>query len=330
MVLSIPWQKQLPSFIMTEDLKRIVVTDGWGFIGSRFAIHVLKHTDYAVRIIDSCTYASDKSRVLDNISPEENARLEFLECDINDVSPSMLRGAEYIVNFAAESHVDNSIEDGRPFIKSNIEGVFSLLESSRKIKTLKKFVHISTDEVYGDIAFYSEDSKSDEFYPLRPSSYYSASKAAADLIVESANKTFGVPYLITRSCNNYGPGQHPEKFIPKTFQNIKRGVSVPVYGDGSQVREWIHVDDNVEIIFELMLSAAENEIYNIGSGYHYKNIDIIKFIERVTKEKVKFDFVEDRLGHDKIYALDCSKVEEFLGERIFNTLEGFLKDELKK
>jgi dTDP-glucose 4,6-dehydratase len=315
---------------MTKKISRIIVTGGWGFIGSRFILQALKHPEYHIKVIDSGTYAADKSRVFDNISPEDRWRLEFLTWDINDVTPSMLKGAEYIVNFAAESHVDNSIENGKPFIRSNIEGVFSLLESARHVKTLKKFVQISTDEVYGDMDFYCKESEADEHYPLRPSSYYSASKSSADLLVEAAARTFGITYLITRTCNNYGPGQHPEKFIPKVFKSIEEGTPVPVYGDGSQIREWIHVDDNAEIILELMLSAARNEVFNIGSGYHYKNIEVIKYIEKTLGRKVKFDFVADRLGHDHSYRLNSSKLTEFIGERVFNTLEGFLKDEAKK
>ena len=170
----------------------------------------------------------------------------------------------------------------------------------------------------------------DESFSLRPSSYYSATKASAELLVQSAARTFGVPYLITRSCNNFGPNQDPEKLLPKIFKSISEGCEVPVYGDGLQSREWIHVDDNCEIILELLLSKAKNEAYNIGSGFHYKNIEIINFIGEILGKKVKRDFVADRLGHDKEYRLNNSKTSAFLGDKIFQTLEGFLKDEIRR
>jgi len=317
-------------------VKRIIVTGGFGFIGSRFVLKALHNTDYHIKIIDNLTYAGDKARVYDNIEgPSEDPydirwRIEHIKLDICDVTPDMLRGAEYIVNFAAESHVDNSIADGKPFVRSNIEGVFNLLECARQTDELKKFIQISTDEVYGDMYDLRGHPAATESFRLRPSSYYSASKASADLLVQSAARTFGVPYLITRSCNNFGPGQDAEKFLPTVFNSIAEGKEVPVYGDGLQSREWIHVDDNAELILELALSAAKDEVYNIGSGYHYKNIEIVNYLGEILGKKVKRTHVEDRLGHDKVYKLDCSKVGEFLGEQVCQTLEGYLKDEVRK
>lgn len=310
--------------------KEIVVTGGFGFIGSRFVCSVLKHTDYNVKIIDKMTYAADKGRVFDNIDDNDRRRIQHLNLDICDVTPINLRNAEYVVNFAAESHVDNSIDDGEPFIKSNVMGVYNLLECAKKIDGLKKFIQISTDEVYGDMADLRGRQSSDESFKLRPSSYYSASKASADLLVESAARTFGIPYIITRSCNNFGPDQDPEKLIPKIFDFIQRGKDVPIYGDGLQSREWIHVDDNVNIILELLLSSATNEIYNIGSGYNYKNLGLVQYIGEFLDTPVSYNFVEDRLGHDRAYRLNTKKVNAFLGERTYQPLEGFLKDEARR
>ena len=169
----------------------------------------------------------------------------------------------------------------------------------------------------------------DESFKLRPSSYYSATKASAELLVQAAARTFGVPYLITRTCNNFGPSQNPEKFIPKVFKAIKEDLEIPIYGDGLQSREWMHVDDNCEIILELVLSKVKNESYNIGSGYHHKNMDIINFIGTTLNKKVSRAFVADRLGHDKAYRLNNNKTFEFLGDKVFQTLEGFLEDEIR-
>jgi dTDP-glucose 4,6-dehydratase len=309
-----------------KDSKLIVVTGGWGFIGSRFVKAVLENTSYNVKVIDKLTYAGKRVRVYNHIDPKYQMRLQELRKDISDVSFADVAQAEYIVNFAAESHVDNSIKDGKPFIKSNIEGVFNLLERAKKIEGLKKFVQVSTDEVYGDMYDLRGRQYADETFKLRPSSYYSASKASADLLVESAARTFGVPYIITRSCNNFGPNQDPEKFIPKIFKSISKGDEVPIYGDGLQSREWIHVDDNAQIILELTLSGAEDEVYNIGSGFHYKNIEIVNYIGGILGKEVLRTKVKDRLGHDRVYRLDSKKVEGFLGERVYQTLEGYLKD----
>ena len=316
--------------------KTMVVTGGLGFIGSRFIKSVYEKTSYSIINIDSQTYAADHERIPLKIR-EDHKRYRFIKEDICrdfmtlrvDEQDALL-DAEYVVNFAAESHVDNSITDGRPFVRTNVEGVLNLLEYFKNAKPLKKFMQISTDEVYGDMYDLRGRQSADESFSLRPSSYYSATKASAELLVQSAARTFGVPYLITRSCNNFGPNQDPEKLLPKIFKSISEGCEVPVYGDGLQSREWIHVDDNCEIILELLLSKAKNEAYNIGSGFHYKNIEIINFIGEILGKKVKRDFVADRLGHDKEYRLNNSKTSAFLGDKIFQTLEGFLKDEIRR
>lgn len=309
-----------------KDSKLIIVTGGFGFIGSRFVKAVLENTTYNVKVIDKLTYAGKRSRVYDHIDPKYQVRLEEVNKDINEVVYADIVNANYIVNFAAESHVDNSIADGKPFIRSNIEGVFNLLEQARKVTKLDKFIQISTDEVYGDMDDLRGIQYADESFKLRPSSYYSASKAAADLLVESASRTFGIPYIITRSCNNFGPNQDAEKFIPKIFKSISEGEEVPIYGNGLQSREWIHVDDNVQIILKLMITGAKGTTYNIGSGIHYKNIEIVNYIGKILGKEVLRKEVADRLGHDKAYRVDANKVKHFLGDRTYQPLERYLKD----
>ena len=311
--------------------KSVVVTGGLGFIGARFIRYVYENTDWKIINIDKETYASNHERLREDIR-SDSARYYFLKMDICDEisKHKVIFDAQYVVNFAAESHVDNSIEDGSPFVETNVLGTFNLLEVFKKSPALKKFVQISTDEVYGDMNDLRGIQDATESFNLRPSSYYSASKASADLLVQSCARTFGIPYLITRSCNNFGPGQDPEKFLPTVFKCVRDGSLIPLYGDGKQVREWIHTDDNVAIIFDLMLSKSENEVYNIGSGIHYQNVEIIKTLAKYMKKGVRFESVPDRLGHDRVYRLDCSKLDEFYGDWVPQCLEGFLKDEITR
>tara|TARA_R100000664_G_C2756872_1_gene144870 strand:+ start:1585 stop:2484 length:900 start_codon:yes stop_codon:yes gene_type:complete len=281
---------------------KIIITGGLGFIGSRF-VNLCLMKGHNIKVVDKLTYAADLNR----ITPSWRNRLEIIEKDIKDITVTDLGDYDFMVNFAAESHVDNSIEDGSPFIKSNVEGTFNLIECARKNKSLKKFIQISTDEVYGDIL----KGESDENHPLNPSSYYSATKTASDLLVKSASRTYGLPYIITRTCNNYGPGQHSEKFLPTIVRSINEGKEIPVYGDGLQVREWIYVDDNVNCIYQLMTTDVINSVYNIGSGetQRYTNLDLISLIG----ENVKYKFVKDRLGHDRRYALNSEKYKKDIG-----------------
>ena len=293
--------------------KTIVVTGGLGFIGSRFIKYIYENTPHNIINIDKVTYAGNHDRIDESIRLDE-ARYRFLKMDINEnvCKYPEVHEAHYVVNFAAETHVDNSIVDGSPFMKTNVNGVFNLLELFKDAPYLRKFVQISTDEVYGDMEDYRNPSHATESFPLKPSSYYSASKASADLLVQSAARTYGIDYLITRSCNNFGPGQDPEKFLPKIAKCIGDGTNVPVYGDGEQVREWIHVDDNVEIIYNLMMTAGHDQVYNIGSGYTCTNNHIIRMIANAMGTGVKYDYVDDRLGHDRRYSLNCSKLRGVL------------------
>lgn len=285
---------------------RIVVTGGAGFIGSSF-VHMLReysknHGHIDIIVVDKMTYASNHERVPDDVT--------LIMKDICDLTKKDVDEVDYIVNFAAESHVDNSIYDGTPFMYTNIMGVYNLIEVAKQMSDLKKFVQISTDEVYGDLEGFDGYSKEGDV--LKPSSYYSSSKSAADQIVISAGRTFNLPYLITRTCNNYGLHQHLEKFLPTVTECIRENIPVPLYGDGGQIREWIWVEDNVRIIFDLMIS--EIGIWNIGSGDRYTNKEILKIIGDLVGQPVKYNNVIDRLGHDRRYGLDCTKLHKFMGE----------------
>ena len=293
---------------------KIVVTGGAGFIGSSFA-NLCLEKGHEVLVIDKITYAGS----LKNLNLDSSNIKLILE-DINKVTAEDLGEYDYLVNFAAESHVDNSIKDGKPFIKSNVEGTFNLLEIARKNNNLKKFVQISTDEVYGDMDDYGEDVLADETFPLIGSSYYSSTKASADLLVQAAGRTYQLPYLITRTCNNYGVNQNKEKFLPTVFNCIKNDIEIPIYGDGGQIREWIWVEDNVEILYNLMIN---NEgIRNIGTGERWMNKELIQLIADILNKDVKFKFVKDRLGHDRRYGLKTTSYYKF------KTIEEYLKEQL--
>lgn len=284
---------------------KILVTGGAGFIGSSF-VNLLNryskdHGGFEITVVDKMTYAANPERLPEGI--------RLIEKDICDISKEDIGEVDYIVNFAAESHVDNSIYDGTPFMLTNIMGVYNIIEVAKEMSDLQKFVQISTDEVYGDLEGFDGYSKESDV--LRPSSYYSSSKSAADQIVISAGRTFNLPYLITRTCNNYGSHQHLEKFLPTVTECIRENIPVPLYGDGGQIREWIWVEDNVRIIFDLMIS--EIGIWNIGSGDRYTNKEILKIIGDLVGQPVKYNNVTDRLGHDRRYGLDCTKLHKFMG-----------------
>jgi dTDP-glucose 4,6-dehydratase len=284
---------------------KVIVTGGAGFIGSAFINHLLDNFECDVLCVDKLTYAGRKENIKHNVS--------FLQKDICDVTADELGEFDYIVHFAAESHVDNSISNGLPFVKTNVEGTFNLLEISRKNKNLKKFIHISTDEVYGDMdEHFSINHSAKEEDELKPSSYYSATKAASDMLVLSANRTYGLPYLITRTCNNFGEHQFEEKFLPTIARSIKEGTPVPVYGDGEQIREWMYVYDNVKVICDLMFDdEVVNQVINIGTGFRVTNLNIINKIATVLNSEVNIIHVEDRLGHDRKYSLYSKKMKNY-------------------
>ena len=286
---------------------KYIITGAWGFIGSEFLKKVYVENQFTeIIVVDKQTYAADQARVPIPILRDE--RVQFITEDICNLTYEMVGDFDYLVNFAAETHVDNSIIDGKPFIRSNYEGVFNLLEVARQSKTLKKFVQISTDEVYGDV---KDEFCSRENDVLNPSSYYASTKAGADLLVKSAHRTYGLPYLITRSCNNFGGLQHQEKFIPKVIDCIKSDKPIPVYGNGDQKRVWISVEDNVNVIYQLVQSkTCLNEIVNIGSEYQRTNMDIINAIGKVLQRTPIIEHVDDRLGHDVEYNLDLCKLQD--------------------
>ena len=295
----------------------IVVTGGCWFIGSSFVNYLYNNVDCEITVIDKLTYASNPKLIPSDV--------ELIKADICDLEVEDIYDADYIVNFAAESHVDNSISNGKPFIKTNVMGTYNLVEIAREIPNLKKFVQISTDEVYGDMES-RKMMEADEHTSLKPSSNYSATKAAADHLVEAAGRTHGLPYLITRTCNNFGDNQHNEKFLPTIVKSIKKDKPVPLYGDGKQIREWIWVEDNVRLVYDLMISQIG--IWNIGSGDSWSNRSIIQQIGVILNKKVNYNHVEDRLGHDRRYSIDFSKLQYL--KKDYNittkTLEKFLTE----
>jgi len=294
-------------------MSKIVVTGGLGFIGSNL-IELLINKGFTIINIDKTSYASN----FYNVSKfKKNKKYKFFKIDINNKKKIINILKKYkpigIFNLAAETHVDRSIDSPKEFISSNILGTFNILEAYRnysKNNNKSKFIHISTDEVYGDII----KGRTNENYPYNPSSPYAASKASSDHLVVSYIKTFGVRAIITNCSNNYGPRQHPEKLIPKMIYNILNNKNLPIYGDGKNSREWIYVKDHCEALYKVFRSGKIGENYNIGSNKNYNNLEICKALLKVAKKniilgkKVKIKFVKDRPGHDKRYALNSSKI----------------------
>ncbi|MCM8790662.1 MAG: dTDP-glucose 4,6-dehydratase [Candidatus Omnitrophica bacterium] len=286
-------------------MKRILVTGGAGFIGSNFIRYLLdKHPDYRIVNLDKLTYCGNLENLRDI---EDNENYEFVKGDIADsfVVENLAKDCEVIINFAAESHVDRSIKDPSEFIRTNIFGTYTLLEAARKFGT-RLFLQISTDEVYGSV----EEGLSKETDPLEPNSPYSASKAGADLLARSYFVTFGVPVIITRSSNNFGPYQYPEKIIPLFITNLMAGKKVPLYADGMNIRDWLFVIDNCEAIDVVMHKGKPGEIYNIGAGGGITNIELTRMLLSILgKDESFIEYVKDRPGHDKRYALDVTKIK---------------------
>lgn len=311
---------------------KILVTGGAGFIGSNFVKRQIAGNPLELSeiiVLDKLTYAGN----LKNFTKNELSQFEFVHGDICDASlvRKLLTGIDLIVNFAAESHVDRSISSASEFVLTNTLGTQVLLENSLKAD-VSKYVQISTDEVYGSIA----EGSWDEEFPLSPNSPYAASKASGDLYVRAYNRTFGMNTNITRCSNNYGPYQYPEKVIPLFITNLIRGEKLPVYGDGLNIRDWLHVEDHCRGIELVIRDGQIGEIYNIGGGTELSNLDLANFILR------KFDlgpdrieFVPDRLGHDSRYSVDISKISSDLGYRpetafpdgLVNVIEFYLNNE---
>ena len=288
----------------------LFVTGGAGFIGSNFIRHVLSlDRDFSVINFDKLTYAGNLANLE---SMASNPRYRFAKGDICDarIVAEALEGCDAIVHFAAESNVDRSIYEPTPVIKTNITGTFVLLQVARKMN-LKRFIHVSTDEVYGDLP---ADVSADETFHLQPNSPYSASKASADLLVRSFVRTFGFPAIITRSSNNYGPLQFPEKFLPLVITNALQQKPVPIYGDGLQQRNWVHVEDNCRGLVAVLETGRVGEVYNIGGPDVVDNLTMVRRILRLMeKPESLIQYVADRPGHDRRYALDSSKIARELG-----------------
>lgn len=289
---------------------KILVTGGAGFIGSNFIRYVLgTRSGYRVVNYDKLTYAGNLAN-LDSVAGDSD--YSFVKGDICEAADleTAMRGCDAVVHFAAESHVDRSIYEPTPVIHTNVTGTFVLLQTARKLG-VPRFVHISTDEVYGDIP---PNVFSGEEAPLRPSSPYSASKAAADLLILSYVRTYGFPAIITRSSNNYGPFQFPEKFVPLMIANTLNDKLLPLYGDGRQERDWIHVEDNCRGILSVLERGKLGEIYNIGGREIHENLAVVRqILQLMGKEEDLISFVQDRPGHDRRYALNCAKIHGELG-----------------
>ena len=291
---------------------KILVTGGAGFIGSNFVDYMIsKYPDYKIIIFDALTYAGD----LENLPTEffsDTNKYEFIKGDIADqdsVDILIPKDVDAIINFAAESHVDNSIANPGIFLNTNILGTYNLLEFARKNNT-PKFVQISTDEVYGSIdqGLFTEETQ------INPNSPYSATKASSDHLVRAYHETFKLNTNITRCSNNYGPRQHAEKLIPKTIQRALNNEAIPVYGNGSNVRDWLYVTDHCSAIDAVLHKGVPGEVYNIGGSNEVENIEVVnKILYLLDKSTNLIAYVEDRLGHDKRYAIDSTKIQMQLG-----------------
>jgi len=297
-------------------MKKILVTGGSGFIGSNLVKFLLKKKYFVINV-DSLKYSANPYNTK---KLNKNKNYVFFKLDINNKNKILKILKKYkpegIFNLAAETHVDRSIDSPYNFIHSNILGIYNLLEAIRKYKKKIKLIHISTDEVYGDVLV----GRSDEKYPYKPSSPYSSSKASSDHLIQAYVRTYKIPAIISNCCNNYGPNQFPEKLIPKLIFNIINNKPLPIYGKGKNSREWMHVQDHCEALLMIYKRGKIGENYNIGSGVNLKNIDIAKKLLKIAKnksskisQKVKIKFIKDRPGHDFRYALNNKKIQKKLG-----------------
>jgi dTDP-glucose 4,6-dehydratase len=316
---------------MPETSVRVVVTGGAGFIGSNFVRYAIQsHDDWHVTTLDKLTYAGRRENLHDVM---DHPRHTFVLGDICHaaVAGPLVERADIVVHFAAETHVDRSILAAGEFIKTDVEGTFVLLEAARRNPRLRRFVQISTDEVYGSVA----EGSSDETDELRPRNPYSASKAGADRLAYSYWATYNVPVIITRASNNYGPYQFPEKLIPLFVTNLLDDIPVPLYGDGLNVRDWLHVDDHCRAIDLLIHDATNGEVYNVGGGNEVKNVDLThRLIEIVGKDTGLIRRVEDRQGHDRRYCVSTKKLRGMgwqpavpFDEGLKQTVEWYRKNE---
>jgi len=303
---------------------KIFVTGGAGFIGSNFIRLLMTETRHQIINFDALTYAGNLESLAEI---EGDERYTFVRGDITDVEAVdealALHRPDFIVHMAAESHVDRSVLDATAFVVTNVVGTQIMLDAARR-HDVQRFLHVSTDEVYGslgDDGFFTEETC------LQPNSPYSASKTASDCFVRAAFHTHGYPILITRCSNNYGPYQFPEKLIPLMIQNSLAGKELPVYGDGKNVRDWIHVRDHNEAVYTVLMKGEPGEVYNIGGNSERQNIDVVKRILELTgRDESLIRYVTDRPGHDRRYAIDASKIEQQLGFRPSHNFEDGLEE----
>lgn len=304
---------------------RILVTGGAGFIGSGYIYQVLRHhPDDEVIALDKLTYAGNR----DNLAPiGDDPRLQFIEGDIADAAliDQLMQTCDAAVNFAAETHVDRSLLDPEAFIRANVHGVYVVLDAVRRHG--KRLLHVSTDEVYGDIP---EGHYSTELDGVAPRSPYAAAKAGGELFCQSFFTSFGTDVVITRGCNTIGPRQYPEKMLPLFVTNALLDIPMPIYGDGLQVRDWMHVDDHAVGIDAVLRKGRSGEIYNIGTGHERPNIDVVQgILAAVGKDESLITYVEDRPGHDRRYALDSSKLRDELGWQPARDFDATLTDTVR-
>ena len=292
------------------EYKNIIVTGGCGFIGSNFVHYVVNnHPETHVTVLDKLTYAGNK----ENIAGLPENRVELVVGDICDkeLLDKLVPGHDAVVHYAAESHNDNSIADPEPFLRTNVEGTYCLLEACRKYDI--RYHHVSTDEVYGDLAL-DEPARFTEETPYNPSSPYSSTKAASDLLVRAWTRTYGLKTTISNCSNNYGPYQHVEKFIPRQITNIICGIKPKLYGDGLNVRDWIHTEDHSSAVWTILTKGKLGATYLIGADGEKNNIDVLHAILKgMGKDENDFDWVKDRLGHDRRYAIDSTRLRTELG-----------------
>ncbi|MFW5437713.1 dTDP-glucose 4,6-dehydratase [Paenibacillus apiarius] len=298
---------------------KLLVTGGAGFIGSNFVIYMLnRYPDYKIVNVDALTYAGNLENLTDI---QDNPNYRFVRADIADVQAMeqlFSEGVDVVVNFAAESHVDRSILEPEIFVKTNVLGTQVLLDAAKK-HGVTKFVQVSTDEVYGTLG---ETGLFSETTPLTPNSPYSASKAGGDLLVRAYHETFGLPVNITRCSNNYGPYQFPEKLIPLMIANALNDKQLPIYGDGLNIRDWLYVEDHCSAIDLVIHKGSNGEIYNVGGNNERTNIHIVRTIlEQLGKPESLIEYVEDRLGHDRRYGIDATKITAELGWKPKHTFE---------
>ena len=295
--------------------KRILVTGGAGFIGSTFVRLLLRERpNIEVVNFDLLTYAGNLASLGDAL---DDPRHRFVRGDVADLDAveDAMRGCDTILHLAAESHVDRSIMDSGPFVRTNVVGTQVLLDAARR-RGVERFVHVSTDEVYGSLSLDRAEERFTEDSPLRPNSPYAASKAAGDLLVRSYVHTFGFPGIVTRCSNNFGPHQFPEKIIPLFILNLLRGEAVPLYGDGLNVRDWIHVEDHAAALLAILERGRVGETYNVGADNERSNLELTRELLRLTDRDESFiRAVPDRPGHDRRYAIDATKIRRELGWR---------------